>query len=192
MRVIPSVPQCYRLMTRYRMLPNIKEHSLVVAAISGLLSQGLNRAGLDIPLDLVLAGALLHDIGKSICFETGEEHARKGEEICLSHDLPEVAAIVGNHIILSPNRPPLPTAQEIVYYADKRVNHDSIVSLDERELYILEIYGRDNDFLQEKIRENFGRCRRLEEEIFQHLNFPPEDLALQVEKMPPLPAGDGA
>ena len=33
------------------------------------------------------------------------------------------------------------TAREIIYYADKRVRHEEIVSLDDRLEYILEHYG---------------------------------------------------
>jgi uncharacterized protein len=43
---------------------------------------------------------LLHDIGKSLCLDTKEDHAAKGEEICIQNQLDEVADIVGEHVIL--------------------------------------------------------------------------------------------
>ena len=55
---------------------------------------------------------------------------------------PEVGDIVRQHVHLDANgHPGPPTEVEIVNYADKRVMHDSIVSLEQRMDYILQRYG---------------------------------------------------
>jgi hypothetical protein len=69
-------------------------------------------------------------------------------------------------------------AKEIVYYADKRVRHDTVVSLDERLAYIMERYGNNDPERHQRIQENFHRCRILEQYLFAYLDFSTEGLAL--------------
>ena len=63
--------------------------------------------------------------------------------------------------------------EKIVYYADKRVNHDKIVSLDERFDYLLKRYG-----IEKGIRCTILKCRpfaiALEKEIFAEIKAGPE------------------
>ncbi|MCI5150465.1 MAG: hypothetical protein D3916_13950, partial [Candidatus Electrothrix sp. MAN1_4] len=73
-------------------------------------------------------------------------------------------------------------AQDIVYYADKRVRHDHIVSLAERLEYILENYGGDDERIQQGIRKNFRKCGQLEEALFSVLDFSPDQLRQKVEQ----------
>jgi len=62
----------------------------------------------------------------------------------------------------------------VVFYADKRVNHDQIVTLKEREEYILKRYGRDQEELCRRIKSNFRLCWQVEEKLFRKLKFSPE------------------
>jgi hypothetical protein len=126
---------------------------------------------------MVAAGALMHDIAKEPCLHTGEDHAFKGMEICHNNQLYEIAEIVAEHVILrgfSPQKRIM--EKEVVYYADKRVNHDKIVSLEERLKYLLDRYGRNRDDLCDRMLQNFELCKRVEEKIFSQLSFRPEDL----------------
>ena len=92
-------------MDRYAMLANIREHSHIVARVAETIVKGLQlpeRQGAAPPdLDLVLAGALLHDIAKTKCLDGSCQHAEEGMLICAEHDYPEVASIVGQHVILN-------------------------------------------------------------------------------------------
>jgi uncharacterized protein len=164
-------------MEQYRMLPNIRAHSIVVATVAELITNGLVAAGHRLSLETVIAGALLHDIGKTACLDNDNDHARKGYEICLRHNLATVADIVAEHVILKDHAPGRGFAEkEIVYYADKRVNHDRVVSLEERLAYILERYGRHNEVRCRAIEKNYGRCRELEKRLFSSLTFEPADI----------------
>jgi len=184
----PSADRCLEFFRRYRMLDNIRAHSLQVARVAMTLTDGLEKAARTVQLprkDLVLAGALLHDIAKTPCLNGGCDHARAGAEICIKHGYPEIAEIVEQHVILKDYDPTRYcrgefSALEIVYYADKRVRHDEIVSLDERLEYIVDRYSRNNPELQESIRINFERCVRLEGCLFKFLDFAPEDVAEHV------------
>ena len=171
---IPSVKECLDLMEQYHMLPNIRDHSIVVARVAEIITDGLTGVGHELSMDKVIAGALLHDIGKTACLDNDDDHAAKGVAICLAHDLKPITDIVGEHVILnnysSENNF---TEKEIVYYADKRVNHDQVVSLEERLAYILERYGMNNVVRCQAIKKNYALCQNLEKRMFSLLSFEP-------------------
>ncbi|MGD9949245.1 MAG: HD domain-containing protein [Desulfobulbus sp.] len=181
---IPSLHECILLMEQYSMLANIRHHSLVVARLAEQIQQGLTDFSLERPQadrNLVISGALLHDIAKTPCLNGGCDHAKVGAEICRSHGYPEIAAIVEQHVLLweyDANRYAEGkfTAREIVYYADKRVRHNVVVNLDQRLEYILEHYGKGNPTRHSLIRENFKKCFTLEQYLFRWLPFAPQEL----------------
>jgi hypothetical protein len=70
--------------------------------------------------------------------------------------------------------------KEIVYYADKRVLHTSVVTLAERMHDIIDRYGRNDSRLAERVRMNFTLCRDVEKKLFSRLDFRPEDLAKMI------------
>jgi len=164
-------------MEEYGMLENIKAHSIIVEKVATLIARELQNSGNAISLERVTAGALMHDIGKTLCLNSSDDHAAKGRSICLDNELHEIADIVGDHVRLRNYGPSSPIGDiEVVYYADKRVNHDVIVSLDERLAYLIERYGRNEEYICNRIRENFDLCRALEKRLFTELPFGPEDL----------------
>ena len=191
---VPDTITCIELMDEYEMLDNIRHHSLVVARIADALIIEL----LDDPVGssaperaLVLAGALLHDIAKTPCLDGNCDHAAAGGEICRKHGYPEVAEIVEQHVILKDHdlgryNSGRFTAMEIVYYADKRVRHEQVVSLDERLDYIIDHYGNDDPERHRLIRENFQRCRELEQTLFRFLPFSADSLERRI-RFPQLP-----
>jgi len=187
---IPGIDTCIALMEQYAMLPNIRRHSLLVARIAELLAFQLHErlpGGQAPGQDFCVNGALLHDIAKTPCLKDGCDHAEIGGEICRRHGYPEIAEIVAGHVILrnfSPEkyRQGFFQAQDIVYYADKRVRHDAVVNLAERLEYILENYGGNDKRIQREIRDNFRRCEQLEGFLFSFFDFPPEQLCSKVAR----------
>ena len=190
---IPNRAACAALMDEHGMLANIRAHSLMVARIAWLLAEELRTKSSQPPdLQLCVSGALLHDIAKTPCLTSGCNHAKAGAEICRRLGFPEIAEIVAGHVVLpdfSPERyaAGIFSSIEIVHYADKRVVHDQIVSLPERLGYILGRYGGDDARKQEGIRDNFKKCRLLEEGLFSLLYFAPGKLAEQIEKQAAAP-----
>jgi putative nucleotidyltransferase with HDIG domain len=159
------------------MLENIKAHSLKVEKVARVLALNLKEAGVSISLEKVSAGALMHDIGKTICLDSSEDHAEKGKEICLENNFHEIADIVEEHIRLKNYNPDDDiTEKEIIYYSDKRVNHSDVVSLEKRIEYLLERYAKNDQYLKRKIKENFVLCEKVEKKIFSILSFTPDDL----------------
>lgn len=186
---IPGIARCLELMDEFAMLPNIRRHSVVVAQVALQLIEGFEANDVrprSIPdKGLTLAGALLHDIAKTPCLKNGCDHARKGAEICLELGFGEIAAIVEEHVVLKDHDPVRRgrgcfNAREIVYYADKRVRHEEIVSLDDRLEYILEHYGNGDAGMRRQIRDNFDKCVELERNLFAYLPFSSGELAGRV------------
>ncbi len=175
--MIPSEKQCIEFMDVYEMPRHIRDHSVMVEKIATMLTVALRETGVILSLEMVRAGALLHDIAKFSCLGSGEDHSAKGREICILNGLDEVAEIVGEHVRIMDHRMEGPiTEKEIVYYSDKRVNHDAVVTLEERLRYLLERYASGMHSVGRAIMENFEICRQVERKIFRGLGFRPEDL----------------
>jgi putative nucleotidyltransferase with HDIG domain len=180
--MIPSVQACFDLMDAYQMLDNIRAHSVLVAKVARLIAQGLGHAGVRLSVEKVIAAALLHDIGKTPSLRLGGDHAVMGADICRKHHFDEIAPIVSEHVRLKNYHLEGPYSEkEVVYYADKRVNHDRIVGLEERLASILDRYGRKGSRLNQAIRANFALCERVQQKLFKKLDFAPEELAKKVK-----------
>jgi len=179
--MVPSIQECYQLMDAYRMLDNIRAHSVVVARVARLIARHLQEERIEISVEITTAGALLHDIGKTASLQTGQDHSELGRQICLNNHLDEIASIVAEHVrlkVYSLNEGF--SEKEIVFYADKRVKHDQVVSLNERLAYIIERYSRGREQMSRAITENFSLCRQVQEKLFRKLPFSPEALASRV------------
>jgi putative nucleotidyltransferase with HDIG domain len=182
--MIPTVAQCFRVMDEHRMLANIRDHSIIVARIATRLAAELRSRGHGLSLPLVVAAALLHDIGKTACLDSDRDHAAYGREICLAHGLAELAEIVGDHVRFRDNSLGAFSEYDIVFYADKRVTHEQVVSLEAREIYILERYGRNDPQRLAIIREHCRSWRLVEARLFAPLGFAPGELGELIDRDP--------
>ena len=130
-------------MCEMHMLEHIVAHSLQVCRVGMCLVDFLKAQGIHLDGLLVQAAALLHDITKTRSFKTEENHALTGSQHLIDSGFPEVGDLVRQHVRLDNySESKSITEAEIINYADKRVLHDRIVSLDERMNYIMERYGR--------------------------------------------------
>ncbi len=174
--MIPTREECLRLMGDLGMLENIIAHSIEVAKVALFISTELNKRGQGISLDLVEAASLLHDLTKTECLKTKEDHAKTGSQLLRGMGYERVGEVVAQHIWLGKEADPLTISEEeIVNYADKRVMHDRIVSLEERFNDLKDRYGRDQkaiDYLDRMEREIYG----IEDKIFFILQIDPNDL----------------
>jgi hypothetical protein len=96
---------------------------------------------------------------------------------------PQVAPIVREHVTMDHGRVLGPVTESIlVNYADKRVRHAEIVSIEERFLDLIDRYARTREqaaFLEQRM----GLYFSLEERIFEHLPISPtgkELMAVQI------------
>jgi putative nucleotidyltransferase with HDIG domain len=158
------------------MLGNIMDHSIKVSRVALYLAMELRKKGQRINLGLVEAASLLHDITKSECLKTKEDHARTGSELLKKLGYERVGEVVAEHIRLSrKNDPSSITEEEIVNYSDKRVQHDRIVSLEERFKDLVERYGKGDraSGYMEQLRE---ASTAIENKIFSILGIDPSEL----------------
>ena len=166
------------VMANAGMPEHIQRHSIMVERAAGLIAEAWIQSGADLSEDRIRSGALLHDIAKAPCFATGEDHAARGRDMCLEMGFHEIAEIVGQHVRLRDFEPHGDVLEkEVVFYADKRVNHDAIVSLEKRLADLIDRYGQGLDERIARIRKNFDVCRKVERKLFSGLDFRPEDLA---------------
>lgn len=185
---IPSEETCRSLIAEMGMMEHIVAHSLQVRRVSLFLVDRLELPGLN--RELIRAAAHLHDITKTRSFETHENHAETGGSLLIDLGYPEVGRIIAQHVYLERDfvsATDILTESVIVNYADKRVLHDRIASLNHRMTYILEKYGRSQE-LQREILRNWEKIKRMEAQLFTRLPFAPEDIVplLAAEETPAL------
>jgi uncharacterized protein len=180
--IIPTRQTCLSLMEQYGMLPNIKDHSLQVARIALCLGKNLKPQFPELNLDLVEAGALLHDIAKTETIRSRGNHALIGESMVRAMGFDPVARIVAQHVRLEEAYFHSERMDEVilVHYADKRVRHDEVVDLKDRFEYLVETYGRSSEAL-ERIGALYQDTLKVEKMIFLHLPFPPQSLRDNLE-----------
>jgi putative nucleotidyltransferase with HDIG domain len=174
---IPSWAECLELMDTHGMLPNIRKHSFRVMQVASFLGEAMAETGIGLSLPLVTAGALLHDLGKTPCLGTLNNHAEFGAVILEGLGYPHVAQVVREHVHLFTDiidKRPVREA-ELVNYADKRVLHDQVVTLEARFADLKVRYGRTSEALA-RIKATETRSRALEEKIFASLAFTPSNL----------------
>jgi len=172
----PSKEECYKLMYLSGMLPNIVAHSLRVCRVATFLVDQLAENGIKCDRELVQAAAILHDITKTRSLKTGENHAKTGAEFVKTLGYPDVAYIIDHHVILDEDRVlDKPAEVEIVNYADKRVLHDQVVSLQERMEDIITRYAKQ-PIEEEYIARHWQRVKALEKRLFVFVSFAPDDL----------------
>ena len=109
----------------------LKAHLQLVAETSERLADAieanqrqLRNIAIDLDLDLIIAGALLHDIKRK-----EKNHAEAGSQLLLSLGFPKVADIVARHMDLATPLLAYLTEVQIVYFADK-LCHGASLELD--------------------------------------------------------------
>ena len=173
---IPTLEQCYHLMCDMKMMDHIVAHSMQVCRVATFLTDHLREQQNHLNFNLIRAAALLHDITKTRSFNTDENHALTGDQFLTDRGYPEIGDLVRQHVVMDAYRTgKILREVEIINYADKRVLHDKIVSLDKRLEYILERYAQ-NPADRERIDLLWHKTKRLEDRIFDDLPFTPEDL----------------
>ncbi len=161
---IPSREECNELMVQHAMRPNIVEHSIQVMHVSLAITDNLKN-GVAVNRDLVIAAALLHDITKTRSLETKERHDLSGGELLRKIGFTSTAEIVEQHVVFKNlNLKGGLEEREIIYYADKRVTHDKIVTIEERVHYLIQRYGNTEE-LRSLILQNKNLVLAVESKI---------------------------
>ena len=180
---LPDRDTCLALMARYGMPAHVMRHSQTVCAVALYLSRRLAEQGLYLDHRLVQASALLHDITKAYSFNRPLDHALTGAKLLKHMGYRDVAAIVRQHVRVSPSRPQGRISEtEVVNYSDKRVVNDQITTLGERLDYIRDRYARTPE-IAARIQKYAVFTFQLEKEIFAIVPGGPDQLhSINVER----------
>ena len=158
MNKIPTREECLKILKDSNVPDHIIAHSKQVCNFAMKVADLLEKKGININRDLVAAGALLHDIKKL----TEGDHIIEGYELVKSLGYPEVAQIIKKHGLVhvdSEEFVPKSWEEKIVFYADKRVKNDKIVSVDERFEYIKQRYKKEH------VEKELNLTKKIENEL---------------------------
>lgn len=139
---LPSSQMALRLLSEAGCSKRVIVHCKAVSALAVKFAEACAKKGLDVDVELVEVGALLHDIGRSKTH--GVDHAVVGVEIAKSLNLPEsIVVIIERHIgggISSDEAKelglpvkdyfPATLEEKLVAYADKLVDGSRVVPIE--------------------------------------------------------------
>ena len=143
MAAIPTKKECIMILKENNVPDNVIAHVKAVCDFAIKIVDVLRQRGIKVNQDLVTAGALLHDIKKI----SNGDHVIEGYELIKSLGFPEVAEIIKKHGLYHLEQEefsPQTWEEKIVFYADKRIKNDRIVSVEERFEYIKQRYKKDD------------------------------------------------
>jgi len=157
---------------------HIRAHSILVARIAMLIASKLDAEDVNVSIEKSVSGALMHDIAKFSCIQSHEDHCQKGKDICENEGFDEIADIVYEHVVLrNPVVDDEYNEKEIVNYADKRVLHDQVVSLQARMDDIKVRYLPKCPHIDiSMFNHHHEICKIVEQKLFTKLSFLPQDL----------------
>lgn len=157
--MIPAKEECMRILEENNVPQNVVRHSLMVAEFSLEIANKLKSRGINVNIELLHAAALLHDIARG---KQGD-HAIIGAEMLKSMGHPEVAEVARTHGLYHiPEIAPKTVEQKILFYADKRVLEDRIVSVDER---FDDYRKRYADYFKKDRTEEYKYVKKIEKEL---------------------------
>jgi putative nucleotidyltransferase with HDIG domain len=173
--LIPRVEDCHALWDHYSMLDNIRAHSILVADMACALGVQARRQGCGVSTDALLAAGLLHDLGKTYTIAHGGSHAQLGASWVMRETRNgPIAQAVMFHVHWPWSEEWLEDERllltAITLYADKRVKHDSFVSLDERFEDLHVRYGI-NEYARERITASCLQSKRIEAALSRRLGL---------------------
>ena len=141
--ILPTPEECYKILKSNNVPDNVVAHLKSVCDFSLKICELLEKKGIDVNRDLVVAGALLHDVKKL----SPADHVIEGFELIKSLGYHDVASVIKKHGLYHLENEefvPKTWEEKIVFYADKRVKGNKFVSVDERFAYIKQRYKREN------------------------------------------------
>lgn len=136
-RHCPSIELCCMLQDYFFMAQAVKDHSNKVAEVAISMSETLHKKGIKLDDRIILSSCLLHDIAKKEL-----NHAVTGASWLKDMGYDYVAEIVKEHMELD-CIPEKISEKEVVYLADKLVQGDISISIEEKYNKKKEFYKND-------------------------------------------------
>lgn len=156
---IPSMEECLEILEKNETPSNVIEHCKAVCKIAEEIIDKILKRGINVNKELVIAGALLHDIERE-----KENHVIVGANLLKKLDFPEVGEVAKKHSLYNIENEdvqPKTIEEKIVFYADKRIMGTKVVSLKERFEDIKKRYNID-------LKEEYEFAKKIEVELNQN------------------------
>ena len=200
---LPSRKECFAFLKKLRVPKHIVEHCIAVAKLAVFLAKRLKEKGILVDIRLVDRACLLHDILR-ICdlddysrfVHSAADKTRwkqlksKYKGLChedaaaalLCEKYPELAQVIRKHrytAIAHQKDKPHTWEEKLIYYADKRVMHDRIVSLKKR---LEEAHKRYAGWRRANAQSSLDTAKidrliyKLEKEIFDKIGLNPNEV----------------
>ena len=155
---IPSKEECLVILKKNKTPSNIIKHCKAVCKFAEDMAEKLIKKGFKVNKKLVIAATLLHDIERE-----KDNHIIEGAKLLKSLGFPEVAEVIKKHSLYENEREenqPVKIEEKIMFYADKRVKDNKVVSLEERFEDAERRYNID-------LKNEFEFCKKIEKELLQ-------------------------
>lgn len=177
--MIPNEKEALELHKKYGSNEKVIEHCKVVSKVAQLLAKKFEKKGVKIDIDAVVAGALLHDIGRSVSHSP--DHGLVGSKILEKEGVDrKVVEIVKRHVGAGITREealrlgmpdsdyvPRTTEEKIVCFSDKMVDHNKVRNF---EVEVLRFKKEGHDV---------NRLIDLKESLAKELKEDPEKIVLK-------------
>ena len=150
---IPAKKECYKLLDENKTPDNVVKHSEVVLRVVLSIIKRLEKRGINADKNLLVSAALLHDM-----FKHKPDHINACEKYLKNKGYAKLAKVIGEHGL---RRFPKSLESIILFYADKRVNEDKIVSLKERFEYLKKKYS----IPKKEIDRPYAFAKKIENEL---------------------------
>jgi uncharacterized protein len=209
--VLPTHSKCLQIIRDCRVPRHIIKHSEAVAKLAVFLAEKLKEKGIEVNVDLVHRASLLHDVLR-VCDMKESDYSRFEQNVTekdrahwrhlkvkynnnchedatyelLRKDYPELALTIKKHrylAILDEKEKPSTWEEKIVYYADKRVMHETVVLLKERLEEAHERHARQHERTARdeiNITKTDRQIYELEKEIFYEIDLNPAEITQEL------------
>ncbi len=143
MTAFPDYVECIQLLTRYSTPPNVLSHLILTTQTALKITTEIKKKHHRIDCDFILAGALLHDIGR--CKSHHLDHGILGARILRKENYPEeLAKIAENHLFAGITKfeavelglpfqdyLPVKLEEKIIVYSDNVSKKEPLLTIDE-------------------------------------------------------------
>jgi len=171
-----NIKKALLLLSEYNVPSHIIAHSYKVSKVGWVIANEIKEINSQLNINLIISSCLLHDITKYEALKTGEDHAETGGYLLKKLGYPEIGEIIESHVVIK-NPSKLLLEKKILFYADKRVMHDKIVSLKVRYDDLLIRYGK-TEISKQFIKKGYEFAKNIEAELFDNLKLKPEHILL--------------
>jgi molybdenum cofactor cytidylyltransferase len=137
----------------------VYRHCTKVAEVAGNIGQAIAASFINLDLEAIESGAILHDILKG-----QPDHARAAGRLLSEMGFDAISEIVAAHTDLPAGVQDLSLEAKIVYLADKYVKEDTIIPLEERFQSAIERFG-DNPLIKAEILKRRKKSFDVKDEI---------------------------